>query len=139
MDDFTFPAKFTVRAWRDELVEGIGFAIHHPYIELMYLPILGPSSTLAYRRLGSLILNSAEDVEVELVELAVELGLGSSQRSATLQRALRRLVMFGLAHWHHNAATLAIRIAAPPLPQRHLARLTDRLQHAHHALVAANH
>ncbi len=130
---FDFPPEFALVAWADPLVESVGFAFDHPYVELLWLPIVGPSSAWMFRRLASRLQRSGDGARVDLAELAAEMGLGASTgRSSIVQRSLRRLTMFGLATWHGR---LGVRTAVPPLAQRHLSRLTPGLRATHDALV----
>jgi hypothetical protein len=68
-------------------------------------------------------------------ELARTIGVAYTQgRHNPFVRALQRCVMFGVAE--HIAVqpirTLAVRKSLPSLPQRHLGRLPNQLQIAHH-------
>ena len=70
---------------------------------LLLGPILGPTCTLLYRRLGTLAAAGA-DSPVDLSEMSACLGLGASTgRNAIIVRSLARLEVFDVAHW--NAAT----------------------------------
>jgi hypothetical protein len=132
--ELVFPSEFRVVALRDPVVETVGLPVHHAYVELLWLPVIGPSTTWMLRRLGSWAEACPDGVTVQLEELAGGLGIGSSiGASSTVQRSLRRLVRFGLATWHDQ---LAVRAVVPPLSERQLRRLSPALQDAHHHLVA---
>lgn len=133
-DDFVFPAEFRVVRLSDPVVEAVGFPVHHAYVELLWLPVIGPSTAWLQRRLGSWAEACPAGVTVQLAELAGWLGIGSSSgASSTVQRSLRRLVRFGLASWHGE---LAVRTVVPPLSERHLHRLSPSLHDAHDRLIA---
>ena len=124
-------AVLTVKGWRDAVVEERGFPVLSPYVEAVWLPVLGPSATLALRRLGALAAARPEGVDVDLGDLARDLGLGGA--TARLLRTLRRLEMFGMAT--SRVDHLAVRTAVGPLPERHLCRLSQRARAAHEHFV----
>lgn len=128
------PSVVTVKPWSDPLVEGLGFPVNSAYVESAWLPILGPSATLALRRLGLLAAASPEGVDVDLVELAGDLGLGKSTgRHSVIARTLRRLCMFGMAQWH--GSDLAVRTCVAPLPARYADRLSPAAGAVHRQMV----
>ena len=131
------PHDITLRVvpWEDPIVESRGFAVNDPYIEMFWLPVLGPTATWLYRRLVSGVLHSPSGYTINMDELARTIGVAYTQgRHNPFVRALQRCVMFGVAE--HIAVqpvrTLAVRKSLPSLPQRHLGRLPNQLQIAHH-------
>jgi len=137
MNEIVFPPLLTVRIWDDPFVDRVGFPVRDPYLELVWLPVVGPSVAWATRCLGAWATAAGSDgVEVPLVELAEALGLSrnSLSRNAPLQRTLARMVRFGLAEWPDSI--LRVRAVVPPVAQRHLARLSPRVREAHDRLVA---
>lgn len=119
-----------VVAFPDEVIETHG---HHPsseYAETFWLPVLGPSAMWALRRLVGWLEESPEGFPLPLAPLARELGLGpNTSRSSQVVHTLTRLVTFGMAHvW---GDTFAVRLAVPPLAQRHLRRLPPHLVERH--------
>jgi hypothetical protein len=135
VDELVFPAELRVEAFADPMVEAVGFPVHHVYVELCWLPVIGPSTTWLLRRLGWWVEACPEGVTVQLAELAGWLGIGSNVGSSSMvQRSLRRLVRFGLASWH--GGRLKVRTVVPPLSERHLQRLSPSLRDAHDRLVA---
>lgn len=129
-----FPETFVLVPWIDPVVDTVGFPPHHPYVELLWLPVVGPSATWLYRRLGHLAARRPDGTTIRLADLACSVGVGpATGPTSTVQRSLRRVVRFGLASWHGR---LAVRTTVPPLSQHHLARLTGDLQAAHRSLVA---
>ena len=118
----------------DPAVQAVGFPVHDPYVELLWLLLIGPFTTRLVRRLGWWAEACPDGVTVQLAELAGWLGIGSSVgTSSTVQRSLRRLVRFGLASWDGH---LAVRTVLPPLSERHLQRLSPALQDARGRLIA---
>jgi hypothetical protein len=122
-----------VKPWRDPVVERFGFPVHSPYVEAAWLPILGPSTTWALRRLGLLVAAQPAGVEVDLDELASDLGLRrGTARNAPMIRTLRRLEVFGMARWPSERA---IRTTVPPLPVRFVERLSPATASMHRQMV----
>ena len=127
------PATITLVGWDDPLVETHGFGPRHPYIEGVWAGILGPSATLAYRRLGPLVELRVDPVDIDVVDLAVSLGLGEGTgRNALITRTLQRLVAFGAARWEPDGS-YALRRALAPLPEHRLRRLSASARAFHDA------
>lgn len=117
------PAEVRLTRWPDELVEDLGFGPRSMYIETCWLPVLGPTATWAYRRLGSWAEFNADGVTIDLVDLAQSLGLGESlARNSKLGRTICRLVRFDAARWV-GADELQVRTALAPLPERYVKQL----------------
>lgn len=127
------PAIVTVTAWDDQLVEAHGFGPRHPYVEGVWTCVLGPSAVLCYRRIGPLVELGLGDIEVDVVDLAVSLGLGEGTgRHAAITRTLERLVSFGVARWLPDGR-YAIRRALAPLPEYRARRLSLSARRFHEA------
>jgi hypothetical protein len=128
-DGVVFPAEVMVRAWNMERA-GAMFPVQHQYVEMLWLPVIGPSSTWLLRRLSGWSLACPEGLRVVLAELSESLGLGwSSGPNSSLQRSMRRLMMFGLARWTDDVFEVATIV--PPISDRQLARLSPGLVRAH--------
>lgn len=126
------PASLTIVPWADPFVEAHGHKPGSPYIHGTWLGILGPSTTLAWERLGR-IATARVSTPVDTVDLAVSLGLGENLgRNAAISRTLNRMVAFGVAL--RSGDTIAVRRALPDVPDRMLSRLswTARLTHQHY-------
>ncbi len=124
-----------VRPWDDPLVEAQGFGPTSAYLEQCWLPVLGPSATWLYRRLGMLVIESPAGARVDLLELSQGIGLGRGLgRHAPVVRALGRLVHFGAAR--PQGSVLLVRRALARLPERHLQRLSPAVRSAHRRLLA---
>ena len=61
--------------WKDALVEGHGYAIDDPYIEMFWLPILGPTATWLVRRLAGGLQHQPEGYTVDMTDLARGIGV----------------------------------------------------------------
>ena len=88
VDGVVFPVELTVRAWSTD--RGVAlFPVQHEYVEMLWLPVIGPSSTWLLRRLGSWALAFPDGVSVVLPELSESLGLGwTAGVHSSLQRSM---------------------------------------------------
>lgn len=120
-------------AWHDPAVTR-GFDPAGRYVETYWLPLLGPSSTWALRRIGGWLADAPDSgLWLPAEPLARSLGLGApTARNAPARRAISRLVDFRLAHIDHDRDVLAIRTLIPALTERAVAHLPGhrRMQHA---------
>lgn len=122
--------------WVDPVVDQIGYPVHDPYIEMFWLPVLGPTATWLYRRLVAGLLDAdADSFDVDMSNLARSIGVSNATgRHNPFSRALHRCTMFGATQQIavEPVLTLAVRRFLPTLPHRHLQRLPEQLQIAHH-------
>lgn len=128
----TSPIK--VIHWRDAVVETTGLPIDDPYVEMFWLPILGPTATWLARRLAAGLLPNPEGYICEMSELASSLGVSYTQgRHNPFARALHRCSMFGVSQYValEPLYTISVRTVLPRLPVRHLGRLPEQLRIAH--------
>lgn len=128
-------ATLKIVPWVDPVVDRKGFNVNDPYIEMFWLPILGPTATWLYRRMVSGVLTQDDGFLVDMAELARGIGVAYTPgRHNPFARALHRCTMFGAAQQvaTHPVHTIAVRRFLPLLPHRHLARLPEPLQIAHH-------
>lgn len=127
------PAALNLAAWRDPVVEALGHRPGSPYVELVWLGVLGPSTTLCWARLAR-IAAVEETSTVDVVDLATSLGLGEGLgRNAPVSRALGRMVAFGAAR--RDGDTLAVRLALGDVSERQAARLSASARRAHAGLA----
>lgn len=134
MPEFEFPVVVPVTRWVDPVVDRIGFPVLDPYVEIAWLPVIGPSATWMLRRLDSWLSDESARIEVDLSEFGLMLGLGASVTpGSSVQRTMGRLVRFGMADW---SGVLRVRGTLPPLSGRHLARVPVWVREAHEVLVA---
>lgn len=94
-----------------------------PYVEQRWSAVVGSSATL--RRLPTLWV-ARVPAEIDTGELSRSMGLGAGvgERSR-LASTLERLVTFDHARPTPHGAGLDVAARFPPLPPRHLARLTE--------------
>jgi len=131
IDPVLAPERFALRPWVDPAVEARGFPVTSIYTETVLLPMLGPSTVLCLRRLGSLATARPEGTDIDTAQLARDLGLGDGLgRHAQITKTLGRLCQFGMGRW--SGANLAVRTAVAPVPERHLRRLSPELVGLHH-------
>jgi hypothetical protein len=120
-----------VVAWEDPVVERLGFTPQSRYVELFWLPVLGPSACLLLRRMADLLVEAPAGVTVSTDDTARALGLGGAGgRHAPFPRALQRCVRYGLAR-PTAPDTVAFRRMVGPLPRRLVRRLPAELQQRH--------
>ena len=131
-DAVVFPVEVTVRGWEVDR-DGPLFPVQHQYVEMLWLPVIGPSATWLLRRMGGWVLACPDGLTVVLPELSESLGLGwSSGANSSLQRSMRRLMMFGLARWTDGFEVLTM---VPAASERRLARMSPGLVRAHDRML----
>lgn len=127
--------KIHVSSW--DVVEEVAFSPDSEYVEWYWLPVLGPSATLMYRRLHHCLAEMGGEADVDLLTLAAMLGLGAHfTKNSPVIRSLERLVSFRMAR-PTGLGSIELRSEAPVLSERSLSRLPSILQARHSALVAA--
>lgn len=135
MPSCEFPPIVPVTRWVDPVVDRVGFDVLDPYVEIAWLPVIGPSATWMLRRLHSWLPDESTRIEVDLSELGLLLGLGHGVTPwSSVQRTMGRLVRFGLAEW--SGGVLRVRGSVPPLSGRQLARQPAWVREAHAAMTA---
>jgi hypothetical protein len=128
------PSEILVKPWIDTFVESQGFGPRSMYVEMCWLPILGPTSTWLYRRLGSWAEYNPDGLRVDLNDLATDVGLGSGVgRQSPLMRSLERLARFGVARWAGDE--LQVRRALGPVSHRQLENLSEPTRRLHSEYV----
>jgi hypothetical protein len=130
------PEVLMVRPWVDPVVEANGFEPRSLYVEICWLPVLGPSATWLYRRLGQLVrLDGMQQAEVDMVDLSISMGLGrGTAKNSLLARTLFRLTRLEVARWRGNQ--FAVRRALAPLSQAQLRQLSLTPRSVHNSLMA---
>ena len=103
-----------------------GYPITHPYVEDLYVPIIGPSTYLLLRLLDRIADEHPDTFTLALDEIAHRLGLGNKGRSSRTTRTIDRLCSFRLAV-RISEDTIVIPRRLPPLSNRQLDRLTPAL------------
>jgi hypothetical protein len=124
------PTTLRIEAWLDPLVDEVGHDPRSSYVEMYWLPVLGPSTTWLLRRFATHLDDVPAGVDLEMEDLAKALGLGERAGvNAPFARTLKRCVDFDMAQWRDES--LAVRRHLPPLAGRHLRRLPESLQLQH--------
>jgi hypothetical protein len=107
------------------------------YATGVWLPILGPSTFLAWRLLAGELQDHPGGVTVTIDRLAADLGLGSPRGGqAAIVRTLRRLERFGITRAITDDLVL-IREELPPATPAQLTRLDDAVRARHDRLTDA--
>lgn len=119
--------------WRDPVVDAHGHPTHGDYVEWFWLPVLGPTATWVARRLAAHVVHEPDGAVIDVADLASSLGvIWQPDHDGPFLRALSRCVMFGAcAPVVDRDATIAVRLAMPQLPMRHLTRLPTALREMH--------
>lgn len=99
-----------------------GYPITHPYVEDLYVPIVGPSTYLLLRLLDRMADEHPDTFTLSLDEIAHRLGLGNKGRSSRTTRTIDRLCSFRLAV-RIAEDTIVVPRQLPPLTNRQLDRL----------------
>lgn len=129
------PEDLTIVPLVDPLVEAEGFHPRSFYIETCWLPIMRPTATLAYRRLGMWAINEPNGLTVGTRDLAAGLGLGEGIGwNTAIARTLARLVNYQAAGWRRDGR-LAVRRALGPVPEIHTGQLSASASLEHRRLT----
>lgn len=121
--------------WVDHEIERYGFLPQSPYVETVYLPVLGPTATLLYRRLGMWAGLEPDGFTLETADLSASMGIGVGiGRQSPLARSLGRMAQFGVAEWQQEK--FAVRRALAPLSEKHAQRLPASAWEAHRSMLA---
>lgn len=108
-----------------------GHDLRSAYVEMFWLPVLGPSSVMFLRMLAAGLDHSPSGFTLDLTDAARSLGLGHrSGRNGPMMRTVDRCCSFGATRID-NGHQLVVRPALPPLSARQLARLPQSLQALH--------
>lgn len=126
------PPRLTVVAWPDPVIEAHGHRPGAPYVEAVWLGVLGPSATWAWQRLAR-IASTRPGATIDSTDLATSLGLGDNLgANSAISRTLGRLVAFDAAQ--RGPDIIAVRVALPDLPARRTVRLSPSARLAHQRL-----
>jgi hypothetical protein len=125
----SLPEQLRVVAWPGPAVQPVGHRPDSPYVEAVWLEVLGSSATLAWRRVAR-IAAARPGTIIGSAELAQSLRLGRRfDKDASISRAVARMVAFGAAK--RTEATLAVRTALPDVPCQQRQRPSVSAQLAH--------
>jgi hypothetical protein len=117
------PTRLLVRPWADPVVDHQGHDPRSAYVELFWLPLLGPSATLLARSFARGLEAEPAGFTVTVEEASRGLGLGlPAGRRSPFHRTLARLAQFRLAHLGGGEVVLARR-RFPGLTRVQIAKL----------------
>lgn len=120
-----------VVAWRDPVVEALGFDPRSGYVERFWLPLLGPTSTWLLRRLAAEFDQQPDGFSLDAADCARSIGIGNrGGRQGPFHRSIERCVRFGLVR-RDDHDILAVRPKIPPLTRAQVGRLPRHLHGAH--------
>ena len=124
-----------IAVWQNAFLDASGHDVHSSYVELFWLPVLGPSSTFLLRRLTSGLKRFPNGYQLPVIDTARSLGLGvPSSRQSHFVRALHRCVVFHAARF--VGPVLEVRPRLATLQPSQVERLPESLQIAHAQVVA---
>jgi hypothetical protein len=105
------PNEAVLVPWHDDVIEQLGYGPRSMYVETCWLPVLGPTATWLFRRLGTWAEHNEDGTTIDMTDLAVSLGLGEGLgKQSQLSRSLERLIRFEVAQWR-QVGELAVRTA----------------------------
>ncbi len=119
---------------RHPVIEALGHRPRSDFGERFWLPVIGPGSLAAYRRLTAGFVGSRSGYRLDLATLGREIGLGAGTgRSSPLLRTLSRLTAFHLAEIIDDR--FGVYTSLPPLTRRQAARLPEHLAVEHRSML----
>lgn len=138
IDVATLPAPtdgaLAVSEWFDPYLAEHGHPVRSSYVELFWLPILGPTSMVLLRRLVIGFEHAPGGYRIGVQDTARSLGVGlPTSRQSTFLRALHRLVIFRTARFAGDALQVHRRL--PSLHAGQVRRLPASLRAAHATAV----
>lgn len=117
------------------------FPVEHPYFELVYGPVIGPSAFMVARNFARRLHAADGLVTACPIEVARETGLRASHgealgRKSQLVKTIARLQRNHLVHPDVDGV-LGVVVAVPPISTRWLDQIPATAVAAHHGLLAA--
>lgn len=115
------------------------FRLTHPYLEVVYAPLIGPTSVLLARYLGRLLAANSGPVTVCAAALARELGLRARSddalgKQSSLKKAIDRLEHPRLVRWVDDDC-LGVMLEVPAVSDRTRDKLPPAARYAHDLFV----
>jgi hypothetical protein len=119
----------------DHAARRAGFDLDDPYVEQVWVGLLGPSGILLLRRLP-LLWREATPAHVEVADFAASLGLnhGLASWNGRIWRTFKRLAAHRLAT-PLNAGSVGVFVKVPPVTDRQLTRLPGWATRTHDRLL----
>lgn len=120
-----------VMAWRDPVVDALGFDPRSSYVERFWLPLLGPTSTWLLRRMAGEFDTHPDGFSLDAADCARSIGIGNrGGRNGPFHRSIERCIRFGLARREEHDI-IAVRPRVPPLSRVQATRLPRHLEREH--------
>ena len=132
------PKQIAVVPLFDPAVEADGYYLSSLYVELFWLPRLGPTSFALARNLERKLHVWPDGYELDCALTAIQLGVGHHQGGRSpFSSALGRLAANGFVEWR-DEATLAVRRRVRRLPGRLAEQLPEALAVAHRRVLTGD-
>lgn len=120
-----------VMAWRDPVVDTLGFDPRSTYVERFWLPLLGPTSTWLLRRLAAEFDHQPDGFSIDAADCARSIGIGNrGGQNGPFHRSIERCIRFGVARQEEHSI-IAVRTRIPPLTRQQARRLPRHLSGQH--------
>ena len=125
-----------LRPYAPVLGGAVTFAGNSPYLEHVWLPILGPSAFVTYRRLLHLICTTEPPIDIDIAALGDLVGL---QKRSLICRSLERLANFGFLHVDTDEVPVVVLVhtTVRALHRSRLRRVPLEVQRSHERLARA--
>ncbi len=128
--DHRLPPLLVV-AWRDPVVDALGFDPRSSYVERFWLPLLGPTSTWLLRRMATEFDTHPEGFSLDAADCARSIGIGNrGGRNGPFHRSIERCIRFGVAR-REDHGIIGVRSRIPPLTRIQATRLPRHLEGEH--------
>ena len=135
--DLLTQPTIVVVPWIDPVVDAAGASLFSRYVELYWLPVLGPSALWILRRIVMGFETFPAGYELDCAATANDMGLSFTQSpNNSFTRSLQRCLYFGALQPHQGG--LAVRCYLPAISKRHLQRLSPALREVHEAWNPGN-
>lgn len=138
--------QLKILPWRDSITDISGYDPRSAYVEMFWLPILGPSCIWLMRRLAIWLDKYPDGFEISAVSLARELGIGvrpnaHSSRISPIRKSLIRCSDFGITYFQDDSqpgsSCIYVKKRFPRISDRLQGKLNDRLKRAHKLWISA--
>lgn len=121
----------------DPQVVRIGFPLSHPYVDVCWTAVLGPTGGVMLRRIDGLWIDSLSPT-LDTADLASMVGIGrGTGRHSPVWRTITRLERFGIVR-AIGPGQLEVSTELPPLHPRDLGRTSGWVQDQHARLLDAH-
>lgn len=122
------PEILNFRTWEDPVADPFGHDPCSQYVELYWLPILGPTAIFLLRRLNIILQQNSGSFSIPRQHLAHELGISQWHGpNSPFGRALSRCCDFSMFH-PQQGDLIYVRQRIPSLPKRLSRRLPERVR-----------